>query len=71
MIEMQPTVQMKFNHLHSLLRQGALQTILNINTSNRQTLDDVLLIFGLKYVKTESQATAKQNGTVWCLTPIR
>ena len=63
MIEMQPvmTEQMKINHFHSLLRKGALQTFRNINTINRQTLDDVLVIFPQKYVKPESQATAKHN----------
>ena len=42
MIQMQPamTEQMKINHFHSLLRKGALQTFSNINSINRQTLEE-------------------------------
>ena len=63
MIKMQPamTEQMKTNHFHSLLRKGALQTFRNINSINRQTLYDVLVIFRRKYLKPESQATAKHE----------
>ena len=63
MIKTQPamTEQMKINHFHSLLRKGALQTFRNINSINRQTLEDVLVIFRRKYVKPESQATAKHK----------
>ena len=63
MIKMQPTMteQIKINHFHSLLRKGALQTFRNINSINRQTLEDVLIIFRRKYVKPESQATAKHK----------
>ena len=63
MIKMQPemTEQMKINHFHSLLRKNALQTFRNINSTNRQTLEDVLVIFRQKYVKPESQATAKHK----------
>ena len=63
MIKMQPemTEQMKINHFHSLLRKNALQTFKNINSTNRQTLEDVLVIFRRKYVKPESQATAKHK----------
>ena len=63
MIKMQPemTEQMKINHFHSLLRKNALQTFRNISSSNRQTLEDVLVIFRQKYVKPESQATAKHK----------
>ena len=53
--------QMKINHFHSLLRKNALQTFRNISTANRQTLEDVLVIFRRKYVKPESQATAKHK----------
>ena len=61
MIKMQPemTEQMMINHFHSLLRKNALQTFRNISSANRQTLEDVLVIFRRKYVKPESQATAK------------
>ena len=63
MIKMQPEMseQMKINHFHSLLRNNALQTFRNINSTNRQTLEDVLVIFRRKYVKPESQATAKHK----------
>ena len=57
MIKMQPamTEQMKINHFHSLLRKGTLQTFMNINSINRQTLEDVLVIFRRKYHKTVKQ----------------
>ena len=63
MIKMLPemTEQMKINHFHSLLRKNALQTFKKISSSNRQTLEDVLVIFRRKYVKPESQATAKHK----------
>ena len=63
MIKMQPemTEQMKINHFHSLLRKNALQTFRYISSNNRQTLEDVLVIFRRKYVKPESQATAKHK----------
>ena len=63
MIKMQPDMseQMKINHFHSLLRKNTLQTFRNISTANRQTLEDVIVIFRRKYVKPESQATAKHK----------
>ena len=63
MIKMQPdmTETMKVNHFHSLLRKNALQTFRNKNTANRQTLEDILAVFRRKYVKPESQATAKHK----------
>ena len=63
MIKMQPEMseQIKINHFHSLLRKNALQTFRNISTANRQTLEVVLVIFRRKYVKPESQATAKHK----------
>ena len=62
-IKMQPdmTEAMKINHFHSLLRKNALQTFRNISSANRQTLEDVLAVFRRKYVKPESQATAKHK----------
>ena len=62
-IKMQPemTEAMKINHFHSLLRKNALQTFRNISSANRQTLEDVLGVFRRKYVKPESQATAKHK----------
>ena len=63
MIKMQPEMseQMKINYLHSMLQKNALQTFRTISKPNRQTLEDVLVIFRLKYVKPESQATAKHK----------
>ena len=63
MIKIQPTMteKMKIFHFHSLLRKGALQTFRNINFLNRQTLQDVLVIFRRKYVKPESQAKSKHK----------
>ena len=55
------TETMKINHFHSLLRKNALQTFCNINSANRQTLEDILAIFRRKFVKHESQATAKHK----------
>ena len=52
---------MNYNHFHSLLRKGTLQAFRNINTNNRQTLEDLLVIFRQKYVKLESQATSKHK----------
>ena len=63
MIKMQPvmTEQMKINHFHYLFRKNALQTFRNINSSDRRTLEDVLVIFRRKYVKPEFQATTKHK----------
>ena len=63
MIKMQPdmTEAMKMNQFHSLLRKNALQTFRNINTANRQTLEDILAVFCEKYVKPESQKSAKHK----------
>ena len=63
MIKMQPEMmeQMKINYFHSLLRKNALQTFRTINSSKRQTLEDVLVNFRRQYVKPESQATGKHK----------
>ena len=60
-IKIQPamTVQMKINQFHSLIMKGALQTFRHINSINRQTLEEVLVIFLKKHVKTKSQAKNK------------
>ena len=59
MIKMQPDMseQMKIIHFHSILRKNVLQSIRNNSTANRQTLEDILI----KYVKPESEATAKHK----------
>ena len=63
MLKMQPemTEAMKINHFHAHLRKEALQTFGNISATNKKTLDDVLIVFRRKYVKPESQATAKHK----------
>ena len=63
MLKMQPemTEAMKINHFHAHLRKEALQTFRKISAVNRKTLDDVLIVFRRKYVKPESQATAKHK----------
>ena len=63
LLKMQPemTEAMKINNFHAHLRKEALQTFRNISASNKKTLDDVLIVFRRKYVKPESQATAKHK----------
>ena len=63
MLKMQPemTEAMKINHFHNHLRKEALQTFRNISALIKKTLDDVLIVFRRKYVKPESQATAKHK----------
>ena len=63
MLKMQPemTEAMKINHFHAHLRKEALQTFRNISAPKTRTLDDVLIVFRRKYVKPESQATAKHK----------
>ena len=63
MLNMQPELTeamkieaMEINHCHANLWKKALQTFRNISASNRKTLDDVLLVFGRKFVKPEPQA---------------
>ena len=62
-LKMQPemTESMKINHFHVHLRKEALQTVRNISALNKKTFDDVLIVFRRKYVKPESQATAKHK----------
>ena len=62
-LKMQPdmTEAMKSNHFHAHLRKEALQTFRNKSALNKKTLDDVLLVFRWKYVKPESQPTAKHK----------
>ena len=63
LLKMQPemTEAMKINHFHAHLRKEALQTFRNISALNKKTLDYVLIVFQRKYVKPESQATAKHK----------
>ena len=57
------TEAMKINHFLAHLRKEALQAFRNISALNKKTLDDVLIVFRRKYVKPESQATAKHKLT--------
>ena len=52
---------MKLNHFHLLLQTNALWTFRNMNSTNRQTLEDILAVFMRKYVKPESPAIAKHK----------
>ena len=63
MIKMKQEMSKHMNNIHFLLllRKEAQLTFRDINTSNRQTLEDVLIIFRRKYVKPVSQATAKHK----------
>ena len=63
MLKMQPemTEAMENNHFHAHLRKEALKTFRNISALNKKTRDDVLIVFRRKYVKPESQATAKHK----------
>ena len=63
MLKMQAEMKesMTINHFHAHLRKEALQTFRNISASNKKTLDAVLIVFRRKYVKPESQATAKHK----------
>ena len=62
-LKVQPemTEAVKNNHFHAHSRKEALQTFKNISAVNSKTLDDVLIVFRRKYVKPESQATAKHK----------
>ena len=63
MLKMQPekTEPKKINFFLAYLRNEALRTFRNISPSNKKTHDDVLIVFRRKYVKPESQATAKHK----------
>ena len=63
MLKMQSemTESMKINHFHAHLRKEALQTFRNISATNKKTVNDVLIVFRRKYVRPESQATAKHK----------
>ena len=63
MLKMQPemTEALKIKHFHAHLRKEALQTFRIISAINKKTLDDVLIVFRRKYLKPESQATAKHK----------
>ena len=52
---------MKINHFHAHLRKEAPQAFRNVSACNKKTLNDVLIVFRRKYVKPESQATAKHK----------
>ena len=51
----------RINYFHSLMKGDALQTFKNINSPTRENLVEILAVFGRKYVKPQSLATAKHN----------
>ena len=51
--------EMRIYYFHTLLRDEALQTFKSIQRNRTTTLEDVLRIFRRKYVRPESQASAK------------
>ena len=60
-IHNQPTEEDKINYFHSLIRGDALQTFNKISSPNRENLAEYLTVFGRKYVKPQSMATAKHK----------
>ena len=72
MIKMQPDMveTMKNNHFHSLLRKNALQTFRNINSTDRQTLEDILAVFRKNMSNPNLRQPPNTNGTNWCLIQI-
>ena len=73
MLKMQPEMReaIKVNHSHAHLKKEASQPFRNINANNRTNLEEVIIVFSQKYVKLESQATAKHDGTCSVLTRIQ
>ena len=59
MLKMQPEMKEAMNINN--LQKNALQTFRNISAPDKKTLDHVLIVFRRKYVKPESQATAKHK----------
>ena len=60
-MQLEVTEAIKIKQFHAHLRKEALQTFKNTIASNMKSLDDVLIVFQPKYVKPESQATAKRK----------
>ena len=56
----QKSEAMKKKHFLSHSRKEALQVFRNMNASNKRTLEDLLIFFQRKYVRSLSEATAKQ-----------
>ena len=55
------TKSTKMNHSHLFLYKNALQSFRNTMSAKTQTLEDILIVFGRKYVKLEFQVTAKHK----------
>ena len=60
---MQPTLteEMKLNHFHAQIRRLALKTFKNNQQTPTTMLEDILVVFRIKYVKPESSASAKHR----------
>ena len=73
MITMLPEMskQIKINIFHSLLPKNAPKTFRNISKANRQTLEDVLIIFRRKTSNPNHRQLPNTNCTVWYLTQTR
>ena len=63
MLRMQPEMSeaMKNHRFHSHLREEAVQKFKNTTASNKRTLEDIIIIFKRKYVRPQSQTTAKHK----------
>ena len=57
----QLTEEDRINYFHPLMRRDALQTFKNNNGPTRENLGEILAVFRRKYVKPQSQATAKHK----------
>ena len=53
------TEEMKINHFHAHLRTLALKTFKNIQRTPTTTIEDILVVFGRKYVKPELSESTK------------
>ena len=73
MLKMQPEVTeaMKINHFHAHLRKEALQTFRNISAINKQTLDDVLIVFDANMSNPNHKLQPNTNATSSHSIPIQ
>ena len=58
-MQLEVSEAMRVKHFHSHLQKDALQVFRKINARNRQTLENLVILFGQKYVKSQSQGTKK------------
>ena len=60
-IHNQLTEEDKRNYFHTLMSGDALRTFKNISSPSRENLSEILTVFGRKYEKPQSMATAKHK----------